>query len=268
MKLEELKNHMYDVMCVVDDICKKNNIRYFLDSGTEIGAVREHDFIPWDDDVDIKVLLEDYGAFKKAMEKDLPAYMHLVEPRKLSYWGSNVIRINDERFVIEEDDFHMHDKTYVGTDVFVFCPVANRTLSKMRVLLRTKLFYVLAMGHRYQIDYKKYPRFSRLVVFLVGKIGKLFSLEWLWSKNMKTFEKYKGCKDVVYFPFNYRIENISKMFFDADIFQDREYVSFRDRKFPIPVGYDKELTLQYGDYMTPHHDPSLYITHLHEESDE
>ena len=84
MTIYELHNHLYNTLCIIDDICQKNNVRYFLDSGTEIGSVREKDFIPWDDDMDIKVLLEDYPAFKKAMEKNLPPYMHLIEPNAFS----------------------------------------------------------------------------------------------------------------------------------------------------------------------------------------
>ena len=41
MTIEELHDQLFSVLCIVDDICRKENVRYFLDSGTAIGAVRE-----------------------------------------------------------------------------------------------------------------------------------------------------------------------------------------------------------------------------------
>ena len=41
MTLEELQGKLYDLLCLVDDICTKEGVRYFLDGGTEIGSVRD-----------------------------------------------------------------------------------------------------------------------------------------------------------------------------------------------------------------------------------
>ena len=56
MKREELHKLLFETLCIIDDICKKENVRWFLDSGTEIGSLREQNIIPWDDDIDIKVM--------------------------------------------------------------------------------------------------------------------------------------------------------------------------------------------------------------------
>ena len=80
MTLEELHGKLFEVLCLIDDICTKEGVRYFLDGGTEIGSVREKNIIPWDDDIDIKVLREDYPKFKAAMEKNLPDGYKFFEP--------------------------------------------------------------------------------------------------------------------------------------------------------------------------------------------
>ena len=84
MTLPELQDKLYDVLCMVDDICKKEGIRWFLDGGTEIGSVREKDIIPWDDDIDAKILREDYPKFKAAMLKYLPENYRYIEPEEFS----------------------------------------------------------------------------------------------------------------------------------------------------------------------------------------
>lgn len=57
---------------IIDYICRKHNLRYWMCSGTLLGAVRHQGFIPWDDDLDICMIREDYERFIAIAKKELP----------------------------------------------------------------------------------------------------------------------------------------------------------------------------------------------------
>lgn len=61
-----------DVLEKIDEICTKYNIKWFADCGTLIGAVRHRGFIPWDDDLDICMLRDDYIRFNEIIKNELP----------------------------------------------------------------------------------------------------------------------------------------------------------------------------------------------------
>ncbi len=68
-KLQEIELGM---MKVVDQFCRENDIPYFLEGGTAIGAVRHAGFIPWDDDIDIGIIGSDYDRFIELFEANPP----------------------------------------------------------------------------------------------------------------------------------------------------------------------------------------------------
>ena len=59
-RMEDVQNQLLRLLELIDKICRENDLKYFLDGGTAIGAYRHGGFIPWDDDLDISMLKPDY----------------------------------------------------------------------------------------------------------------------------------------------------------------------------------------------------------------
>lgn len=74
-ELRAYQLQLLDLLLAFQKICSERGIRWWLDSGSLLGAVRGKGFIPWDDDVDVCVLGEDYPKIKKALE-DCPEPYH------------------------------------------------------------------------------------------------------------------------------------------------------------------------------------------------
>ena len=265
MTLEELQNKLYDVLCLVDDICKKENVKYFLDGGTEIGSVREKDIIAWDDDIDIKILREDYDAFKVAMQKHLPDNYRLVEPEEFSpYFFDFVTRIIDVNQPIrEENDEDRAYKNYqnrVGVDVFIIENAPSGAFAQKMMMLKLKMIYGMAMSKRYKVHKEKYSFAQKLITGTCMLIGRFFSHKKLFKMWHKAMEKYNGCKREYVIPASFPLQFVD--FFKYEWYESTAEGELRGRKFPIPVGYDPEMTQIYGEYMKPPKDKSIYITHM------
>lgn len=268
MKIDELHNRLFELLCTVDKICRENDLTYFLDSGTEIGAVREKDYIPWDDDMDIKILAEDLPRFISVMEKELPSHLHIVTPQVFfPYFYDFVIRIYDDRYylrnITEEDEAYNNYQNRVGTDVFLFSKAPNSRLLRKCLMIKSKILYGMAMAHRYSIDFGKYSMFQKAQVCVLIKIGKLFSVKKIYEKWYSMVTKWNDKQTNYRFASNYSLKSLA--FFPSDLFEKADAGIIRGREFPVPIGYHDELTTRYGDYMSPPKNRDYFEKHLSEE---
>ena len=75
--MTEKQEHLLQLFRELDEICKKNNLRYVMAGGTAIGVVRNEGFIPWDDDVDIYMPRDDWNKLVEISGSVLPEHRAL-----------------------------------------------------------------------------------------------------------------------------------------------------------------------------------------------
>ena len=69
ISVDEMKLIELEIMDEIDRVCRERRITYFLGYGSCLGAVRHGGFIPWDDDMDVVMMREDYGASSRCSTK-------------------------------------------------------------------------------------------------------------------------------------------------------------------------------------------------------
>ncbi len=75
--LRRQQNRMKDMLRVLDEICRRHDIPYWISSGTLLGCIRHGGFIPWDDDLDVELMRKDYLRLLRILPRELPEWMEL-----------------------------------------------------------------------------------------------------------------------------------------------------------------------------------------------
>ena len=126
--LKQAQEIMLDMLVEFDNICKKHNLQYWLDSGTLLGAVRHKGFIPWDDDIDLSMPLEDYNKFIEVAQDELSDSIFFQTSKTDKEFPFDYIKLRSNRAKIIE--FHEKDKKVeyhqgVFVDIFPMLTLPN-----------------------------------------------------------------------------------------------------------------------------------------------
>lgn len=69
-KIKEVWAVELDLLAEFQRVANKYNIKYMANGGTMLGAVRHKGFIPWDDDIDIMLMRDEYDRLCEIAEKE------------------------------------------------------------------------------------------------------------------------------------------------------------------------------------------------------
>lgn len=223
---------MLEMLKYIDCICKNHNIKYWLCSGTLIGAVRHGGFIPWDDDVDIEMLREDYEKFVKVMEKepqtDYVLQTHKTDKGYFAPYG----KLRDLHSYLKEDNqndlYYKYHGCYI--DVFVIESSSSWLLSRLGSIFWGRILSIPNGKLKGALRGIYYPLAYTLVYYIVFPILRFWSR---WRAN----GQYRLVLGSCFFKPR-KIEDIFPL----------SMLKFEDTYFPVPGNVDGYLHNIYGDY--------------------
>lgn len=249
-KVEIIRQKEKEILCEVDRICKKHSIDYYLVGGSLLGAVRNQGFIPWDDDVDICMLREDFEKFRSICPKELDdAYAYQsYSDEKSTHYIYDKIRLKGTYFSSEHSNKYDDMENGVFLDVFVFDKTANsKLLQKLHVYLIVMLRRLIHIRWTKEPVNGKFAAVSALILPLVCILPFGF-YHGLFEKILRFFEKSKSSRFLLDGTGLY----IKKGAFPAEWATGSKPVMFENTEFPGVNDAEGYLSRWYGEgYMTP-----------------
>lgn len=252
--LRKLQLIQLEMLLEVDRICRENDIRYILASGSLLGAIRHEGFIPWDDDLDIRMKREDFEKFFEVCKRDLNTERFFLQTYKTDEeyrWGYAKLRRKGTEYIRKGQEA-INCFSGVSIDIFVFDNLPQSKFGKLlyhyirRACIKTLWSVIGATEERNLIKRQLYRGLRH-----VDKRIPLTILEMLAKYSNR---KETGCTCCLSFyrweKYNNRISLQRIMNGGADVkwLTERVEVMFEEFSVYIPKDYEEYLSRSYTNW--------------------
>lgn len=251
--VEDIHPLLLGILEAFSSYCDRKGLGYFLDYGTLLGAVRHHGFIPWDDDVDVSMMRDDYEKLI-AFAQDDP-YVDDEKRCRILLPGEHpnfypFVKVVDERTLAYERNIRHEYGLGIWLDVFCmsFCPVDDGETARLfsRHNRLKQMNKMLVCGDIVDDGYKKVYPIARLGAAILKLCG--YTTERCMGEIMGMLDQMprSGTRIAqLSWP-----DNMMKDSYPALWWDETTKIEFEGQLFSAPAMYHEILTQHYGDYMT------------------
>ena len=244
--VERIQTVVFDILCDIDDFCQKYDIIYFLSGGTCLGAVRHQGFIPWDDDADIMLPRPDYELFLKSFQRKYSDKYEVGSVSTDRNWKRQYARISRIGTKVVSKNLN-GETTGIFVDVFPIDGLPEKRIPREIFFKKTKILCGMQNAClRTSFDEaEKYKFIKRMTSYFVKPFGANYfarKMNRIASRYDFDNSKYVGAALACHYG--------SRETIPRNYMEKANYLQFKSRKLPVPIGYKKYLHNLYGDYMS------------------
>lgn len=237
-----------DLLSKLLEVCDKYKIKVYAFAGTLLGAVRHQGFIPWDDDMDVCMLKDDYEKLLSVAEREFthPYFFQTAYTDKRFHIGNARLRnSNTTGFIPYNDDINYNNGIYI--DIFIMSGYIDNKFKLITQLLQLR--FVEKLIHSYYVNLDDKHGVKKYAMSLVKWFDNHFlSYDGLLDKYYKILNKYEyeSNKVTILTSSNWIMERY--WCFREDL-EKIKLMQFENIMIPVPVNFESVLKNSYGDYM-------------------
>ncbi|MBP3372737.1 MAG: LicD family protein [Clostridia bacterium] len=247
ISVRDIQNKMLEILLYFDDFCRKHNLKYALAGGSALGAVRHQGFIPWDDDVDVLMLREDYEKLQGLWEQyaDTARYSCVRSNETVNiHHTATEIKDNNTTFInrhsVDSDINHG-----MMIDVIPLDGVPEGKFARIMQMVNSMIYCCF--------NFQRLPEHKGKLTYLATKFAlgifrgdKIRYRLWKGAENRLSKYGTASCKYVASFGEG---ATIMRMYFPREWFALPVDMDFEGHSLPVPADVDAYLKINFGDYM-------------------
>ncbi|MCM1372251.1 MAG: LicD family protein [Bacteroides sp.] len=239
--IKDLHALFLDMIKKFHSYCVENGLTYYMVGGTLLGAVRNHGFIPWDDDVDFAMPRPDYEKF---IDKcSIFRIEHSGRSNAFLFPYAKVFPIGGSILKIKDDEWNINGSVFLTFDLYPIDGVGTNELTAMKhaslVQKIRKLCYLNMSKDRSRNFFKR---------TFVGCV-RIIPSHWFLKLQSRLMSRYDYHESG--FITRWRMPSLPDNVVPKETFEPAVLLSFEDTQLYAPAKYDWYLRKVYGDYLHP-----------------
>lgn len=246
--LKDFQEKSVEILLYFDEFCRKHGLRYYLAGGTCIGAVRHQGFIPWDCDVDVIMLRNDYEKLAKIWSKYADTSRYVFDRTNKTYnMRQQVGTIKDiNTTYIRSHNVHYDMNHGVPIDIIVWDNVSDNVFKRKRQIING-VIYSLFNAQRIPNNHGKLAKIVAKIIFGIFRSKNLRYR--IWSHCEKVMSKYHDKRTAYVGELICGYKNACRRY-RTEWFEEPKEMMFEGHMLYCPTMPEKYLEERYGDYLT------------------